>query len=336
MTVTINKLLEDKVIKRGDKGLSIKLQDLHIKPGFNPRRDTQRLREEIEAKARFTAENGIENMPQLKVTPREEGGVWVVEGHGRTESTHLAVNTLGAKAKLAQKDGHIWMPIKPFIGDAVDLHLETLNSHTFPLEPIEVMTKLKELADGVDGCAPLTPAQLVTKTRFTRQYVDQMLKLANEGTTEIHDMVRRGEVTADIASSMVRQLGDEAPAVLKEELAKAKAQGKKKITKGTILGKGLPRAVVDDITSRVKSVVESIPKASLDILEQYRAEKITDGDTPVTMSVRELLALVMVSKHIDDTRDEQERKAAQAAEKAEKAEAKKTHTAQEAQAEAAE
>ncbi len=336
MTVTINQLLEQKVIKRGDKGLSIKLQDLHIRPGFNPRIDTRRLREEIQAKARFTAENGIENMPQLKVVPREEGGVWVVEGHGRTESTQLAIDTLGAKDKLQSKDGHVWMPIKPFIGDAVDLHLETLNSHTFPLEPIEVMTKLKELADGVDGCAPLTPADIAKRTRFTRQYIDQLLGLANKGSDEIHEMVRRGEVTADIASSMVRQLGDEAPAVLKEELAKAKAQGKKKITKGTILGKSLPRAVVDDLTSRVKSVVDNIPQSTLDILDQYRAEKITDGDTPVTLSVRELLALVMVSKHIDDTRDEQERKEKEKAEKSKKADTKKIHTAQEAEAEASE
>lgn len=324
MTVTINQLLEQKVIKRGDKGLSIKLEDLHIRPGFNPRLNTQRLRDEIEAKARFTAENGIENMPQLKVIPRDEGGVWVVEGHGRTESTHLAVDTMGAKAKLKAKDGHVWMPIKPFIGDAADLHLETLNSHTFPLEPIEVMTKLKELADGVDGCVPLTPAQLVKKTRFTRQYIDQMLKLANEGTDEVHDMVRRGEVTADIASTVVRQLGADAPAALKDELAKAQAQGKKKITKGSMLGKGLPRNVVEDITARVKGVVNNIPKQTRDILDQYRASTITDGDTPVTMSVRELLALVMVSDHIDDVREEQALKEKQKAEKAAKAATPKT------------
>lgn len=330
MAATINQLIEQKVIKRGDRGLMIKIQDIHIRDGFNIRIDTPRLQEEIQAKARFTRDNGMENMPQLKVEPREEGGVWLVEGHGRTESTRIAINE---GAKLQGKDGEVWMPIKPFIGDNVDRHLEMLNSHTFPLEPIEVALKLKELSEGLEGCEPLTAPDIVRRTRYTRQYVDQMLKLAREGDSEVHGMVRRGEVSADLASTAVRTHGDEAATKLKEELTKAKAQGKTKITKGTMQGKALPRTVVEDLTSRVKSVVDSIPQASRDILDQYRAEKITDGDTPVTMSVRELLALVMVSNHIDDTRAEQDRKAK---ESAEKAEAKKMHSAQEAASEAAE
>lgn len=320
MAVTIAQLTEKKVIRRGDKGLIIKLQDIHIRPGFNARIPGPRLEEEIRAKAQFTIDNGMKNMPQLKVEPREEGGVWLVDGHGRTESTHLAI-AMGAD--LRAKDGEVWMPITPFIGDAVARRLELLNSHTFPLEQIEVMAQIKLLSDGEEGCPPLTPAEIVKKTRFTRQYVDQMLKLANDGDEEVHDMVRRGEVTADIASTVVRKLGDDAAVALKGELAKAQAQGKKKVTKGTMLGKPLPRAVVEDITNHVKAVVESISPESRDILEQYRSEKITDGDTPVTMSVRELLALVMCASHIDDVRAEQERKAKDGAEKAEKARAKK-------------
>lgn len=314
MAVTINQLIEQKVIKRGDRGLSIKLEDIHVRPGFNIRRDTPRLQEELKAKARFTKDNGIENMPQLKVEPREEGGVWLVEGHGRTESTHMAL-AMGAD-DLKAKDGNVWMPIKPFIGDTIDRHLEMLNSHTFPLEPIEVALKLKELSEGLEGCEPLTVPDIVRRTRYTRQYVDQMLKLAREGDAEVHEMVRRGEASADIASTAVRTHGGDAAKKLKEELEKAKAQGKTKITKGTMQGKALPRAVVDDITSRVKVVVDSISPENRDILDQYRSEKIKDGNTPVTLSVRELLALVMCAGHIDDVRAEQARKEKERAEKA--------------------
>lgn len=313
---TFNNLIDDKVIRRGDKGFTIKLEDIHFRPGFNPREEGPRLQEDLKAKAQFTFDNGMENMPQIKVEPREEGGVWAVDGHGRTRSTRMAI-AMGAK--LESKDGKVWMPIKPFYGDAVARHIEVVTSQTsLKLTPLELMVQFKRLADGVEGCEPLTPVEISKRTGYDRQYVDQLLKLA-EGGPEVHAMVRSGQVSADVAQELVRKHGDQAAAELNKELEKAKAQGKTKVTKGTIKGASLPSSVVNDITDHVKRVVQSIPVETHSILDRYRAQTITDGDTPVSIPVRELLALVMCAGHIDDVRADQERKAQEKAAKAVKA-----------------
>lgn len=310
---TFAQLIEKKVIKRGDKGLIIRIEDIHLRPGFNPREEGERLHNDLKTKAQFTFDNGMENMPQLKVEPREEGGVWAVDGHCRQRSTLMAI-AMGAK--LASKDGHVWMPIKPFIGTAVDRHIEVVSSQNrLDLTPLETMVQFKRLVDGVEGSTPLTPDEIAKRTGCSRQYVDQLLLLATKGS-EVHAMVRAGQVSADIASDMVRKHGDQAAVELGKELEKAQALGKSKVTKGSIRGKSLPSTVVADITSHVKRVVQSIPSETHSILDQYRTQVITDGDTPVSIPVRELLALVMCAGHIDDVRAEQARKTAAKADKA--------------------
>lgn len=307
MAKTIADLLKDKTLKRTDQGLYVKQEDIHFRDGFNPRDDDQRFRDSIEEDAQFTLVNGIENMPHLKVEPREEGGVWAVDGHRRPLIVRRAIE-LGADLK--SKDGNVWLPVKPFKGSATDRHLETLNSQRqLGLKPIEVMRKVRELAAGVEGEPPLSATEISKRTGYLRQYVDQLLTLS-DGDPEVHEMVSDGKVSADVASTMVRTHGAEAAVVLKEELKKAEAQGKRKVTKGTITGPKLPSAVVTDLTQRLRAVVKAIPKEAQSIMEQYRTEKITDPNTPVTISVRELLALALCADHIDDVEEEQKRKAA--------------------------
>lgn len=306
MGKTITDLLANKTLKRGDKGMFVKLEDIHFRDGFNPRDDDQRFRDSIEEDALFTVEHGIDNMPQLKIEPREEGGVWAVDGHRRPLIVRRAIE-LGKD--LRSKDGHVWLPVMPFKGTVTDRHLETLNSQRqLGLKPIEVMRKVQELAAGVEGEPPLSASEIAKRTGYQRQYVDSLLRLS-EGDEETHEMVSSGKVSADVASTIVRTHGAGAAAVLKGELEKAKAQGKKKVTKGTMAGPKLPSAVVADLTTRIRAVVKAIPKDSRKVLEQYRTEKITDPDTPVTISVRELLALTLCADHIDDVEAEQKRKA---------------------------
>ncbi len=316
MAKTINNLIEDKTLKRTDQGLYARLEDIHFRDGFNPRDDDQRFRDSIEEDALFTVEHGIDNMPQLKVEPREEGGVWAVDGHRRPLIVRRAIE-LGKD--LRSKDGKVWLPVKPFKGSITDRHLETLNSQRqLGLKPIEVMRKLKELAEGVEGEPPLSIPEIAKRTGYTRQYVEQLMTLA-DGGDEVHALVSSGVIGADTASSIVRANPEQAPAIIKEELEKARAQGKAKVTKGTMAGPKLPATVVHDLTGQLRAVVKAIPKDTRKVLEQYRTEQITDPETPVTIPVRELLALTLAVQNIEDVQAEQKRKAdAKAAKQAQK------------------
>jgi len=313
MAKTIQDLITNGTLKRGDQGMTCALEDFHVRPGFNTREEAERLHDSIEDDAHYTLANGISNMPQLKITPRDEGGVWIVDGHRRIRNVVRAIE-LGADL-LHPKHKKVMLPIKPFVGDEDDQDAEIIKSQgNLKLTPLETMVALKRMADRPNaktGELPTT-SQIALKTGLKRQYVDALLVLARK----VHEAVRKGEITADIASTIVRTHGDNSMAVITDELAKAKAQGKTKVTKGTMQQASLPKAVIEDVTHRVKRVVEAIPPASRDLLEQYRTEQITDGDTPVTLPVRELLALTQLSKHIDDVRDEQRTKAEKKAAKA--------------------
>lgn len=306
MAKTIQSLLADKTLKRTDQGLYVQLKDIHFRDGFNPRDDDQRFRDSIEADAQFTLVNGIKNMPQLKVEPREEGGVWAVDGHRRPLIARRAIE-LGADLK--SKDGKVWMPVKPFSGSVTDRHLETLSSQRqLGLKPIEAMRKVKELADGVEGEPPLSIAEIAQRTGYKKQYIDQLLTLA-DGDDSVHSMVADNQISADVASTIVRTHGENAPAVLEQEKAKAQSQGKRKITRSTIAGPSYPRSIVSDITGQMRALVKGTPKETQSVLEQFRAGKITDPDTPVTLPVRELLALTMCVRQLDEVEAEQKRKA---------------------------
>lgn len=78
MANSFNKMIDEKVIKRGKTSLLIRLDDIHIKEGFNRRVDNERYREANEKLYQYMLTGG--KIPNLEVVPRDEGGVWVVEG----------------------------------------------------------------------------------------------------------------------------------------------------------------------------------------------------------------------------------------------------------------
>ena len=65
-------------ISRRDSGMFISLDDIHIQDGFNKRIDDERTRQADEELFQFLLSGGT--VPPLEVRPRDEGGVWVVEG----------------------------------------------------------------------------------------------------------------------------------------------------------------------------------------------------------------------------------------------------------------
>ncbi|HAT3797053.1 TPA: chromosome partitioning protein ParB, partial [Serratia marcescens] len=86
MANSFNKMIDEKVIKRGKTSMLIRLDDIHIKEDFNRRVDNERYREANERLYLYMLTGG--KIPNLEVIPRDEGGVWVVEGHRRTLTFH--------------------------------------------------------------------------------------------------------------------------------------------------------------------------------------------------------------------------------------------------------
>lgn len=70
------------IIKRTDTGMFIGLNDIHVRDGFNKRQDDdERTRLADDDLFNYLMNGG--SVAPLEVIARDEGGVWVVEGHRR-------------------------------------------------------------------------------------------------------------------------------------------------------------------------------------------------------------------------------------------------------------
>ena len=81
MANSFKQMTRDGTIKRTDTGMFICLDQIHVREGFNKREDDERTRQADDDLFNFLMNGG--SVPPLEVIARDEGGVWVVEGHRR-------------------------------------------------------------------------------------------------------------------------------------------------------------------------------------------------------------------------------------------------------------
>ncbi|MGG5840335.1 chromosome partitioning protein ParB [Huaxiibacter chinensis] len=81
MANSFKQMTRDGTIKRTDTGMFISLDLIHVREGFNKREDDERTRQADYDLFIYLMNGGA--VPPLEVIPRDEGGVWVVEGHRR-------------------------------------------------------------------------------------------------------------------------------------------------------------------------------------------------------------------------------------------------------------
>lgn len=205
----------EKFIKKLDSGMLIRLDDIHVKSGFNKREDDERTRLADDELFTFLMGGGI--VPALEVTPRDEGGVWIVEGHRR--------HRCYARCREAGKDVK-WISITPFTGNDVDRLARIMTSNNqLPLSQLEQSAVVKELA-----AFNLTPDEIAKKINKSRATVDKLLILSRSNH-DVQQMVKAGEVAVDVAVDRVRKEGESAGESLAVDVEKAKAAGKTKVTK---------------------------------------------------------------------------------------------------------
>lgn len=218
MANSINKLIDDKIIKRGKVGMLIRLDDIHVQEGFNKRIDDERTQAADDEL--FNHLSSGKPVPPLEVRPRDDGGVWIVEGHRR----HRAFLRCREAGKPVE-----WIPIIPFTGNDVERIARIMNSNSqLPLTPYEQSLVVKELAGF--NLSPNEIAALVGKSRAT---VDKLLAFS-QANHDVQTLVKDGTVAVDAAVERVREHGESAGKVLAGDVEKAKAAGKKKVTKSFI------------------------------------------------------------------------------------------------------
>jgi len=268
MANSFNKMIDEKVIKRGKTSMLIRLDDIHIKEDFNRRVDNERYREANERLYLYMLTGG--KIPNLEVIPRDEGGVWVVEGHRRTLTFHRLRDEAGKPVE--------WIKIEPFEGNDVDriARIRTSNEQ-LPLTDYEEALLVRDLQN-----LNLTADKIAEVLHIPRYKVDNALVLLS-ANYDVHQLVEEGAVDIPLAVERVKKHGEKAGELLKDDVAKAQKKGKPKATKSTAIPqfsatksrnvlKVLAQAEVREIDGQTAYVLPAGTQLDiLAILDEYRA-----------------------------------------------------------------
>lgn len=207
------------VIKRTDTGMFIALSDIHVREGFNKREDDERTRQADDDLFNYLMNGG--SVPPLEVIARDEGGVWVVEGHRRRR----------CYARCAEAGKPVdRIHIMPFNGNDVQRLARIMTSNNqLPLSDMEQAAVIQELHNAFNQTTSEI-AKLVNKSVPT---VEKLLLLST-ANHDVQKEVKSGTVSVDVAVDRVKEFGEKAGEVLQKDKAYAAAKGKKKVTRSVI------------------------------------------------------------------------------------------------------
>lgn len=210
------------------------VSELYIEPGYNVRDIDQAHVEDFR-----DAYIAGEHVPPLTVQVTKQG-VKVIDGHHRWHG-----------AKLAQEAGHeIRLECKDFVGNEAErIAFMVTSSQGRALEPLERAAAYQRLIN-----QGWEPAEIAKKVKRSLSDIDHHLALLTVGD-DLIEMVKAGEVAATTAVAMVREHGAKAETVAKTQLAKAKAGGKKKLTRAA--------AIPQFSATRARQLVELLKDAVL-------------------------------------------------------------------------
>ena len=210
------------VIKRTDTGMFIALSDIHVREGFNKREDDERTRQADDDLFNYLMNGG--SVPPLEVIARDEGGVWVVEGHRRRR----------CYARCAEAGKPVdRIHIMPFNGSDVQRLARIMTSNNqLPLSDMEQAAVIQELHNAFNQTTSEI-AKLVNKSVPT---VEKLLLLST-ANHDVQKEVKSGTVSIDVAVDRVKEFGEKAGEVLQKDKASAAARGKKKVTRSVIVNR---------------------------------------------------------------------------------------------------
>jgi hypothetical protein len=201
------------IIYRTDAGMFIDIDNIFVKENFNRRENDERTQLADEDLYQFLLNGGT--VPPLEVTPRDEGGVWIVEGH-RRHRNFLRCRDAGKPVQRIQ--------IVPFNGSDVERIARIMTSNNqLPLSTLEQAAVIKDLL--AFNLTKQEIAKLVNKSLPT---IENLLTLST-ANHDVQQSVKSGEVSVDAAVDRVKEFGENAGKVLEQDKANAAAAGKKKL-----------------------------------------------------------------------------------------------------------
>ncbi|CAM8054720.1 TPA: chromosome partitioning protein ParB [Citrobacter freundii] len=216
---SFKQMSRDGTIKRTDTGMFISLEHIHVREGFNKREDDERTRQADDDLFNYLMNGGT--VPPLEVIARDEGGVWVVEGHRRRRCYARCADA----GKPVDR-----IHIMPFNGNDVQRLARIMTSNNqLPLSDIEQAAVIQELHNAFNQTTSEI-AKLVNKSVPT---VEKLLLLST-ANHDVQQEVKSGTVSVDVAVNRVKEFGEKAGEVLQKDKASAAAKGKKKVTRSVI------------------------------------------------------------------------------------------------------
>lgn len=232
------------------KTFLVPLSEIYVEPGFNVREVDQIHVEEF--RDAFIAG---EYVPPLAVQVTEQG-VKIIDGHHRYYGA-LAAQEAGTEIPRLE--------CKDFVGsDADRIAFMVTSSQGKPLTPLERAAAYQRLIN-----QGWEPAEIAKKVKRSVADVDHHLQLLTCGD-ELIGMVRSGEVAATTAVALSREHGTQASAVAIEQMSKAKAAGKSKLTRSA----ALPQFSAAKAREFIQLIADHrsipIPEKALTILNEYR------------------------------------------------------------------
>ncbi|WP_343463030.1 ParB N-terminal domain-containing protein [Pantoea sp.] len=245
----------------------LSVDELYVENGYNIREIDQTHVEEF--RDAFIAG---EHVPPLAVQVTDQG-IKIIDGHHRYYG-----------AKLAKEAGHeIRLECKDFVGSEADrIAFMVTSSQGRALEPLERAAAYQRMIN--QGWEPV---EIARKVKRSVADVDHHLQLLTVGDGLI-EMVKTGEVAATTAVAMVREHGAQASNVAQQQLEKAKASGKKKLTRAAAMPQfsaARARRLVELLASAetfahgdssALELSQQVEFEVLAILEEYRSNQIKE------------------------------------------------------------
>jgi hypothetical protein len=219
MANSFKQMFKDGVIKRPDGRMLIRLDDIHIIEGFNPRDyNSEKCKEADESLFQHLMAGG--SVPPLEVKALDSGGVWIVEGHRRYRM-FLRCREAGQPVE--------WISIVQFKGSDIDAQAHVIKScNQLALSPMEKARNIKRME-----AFNLTASEIAVYVGLSVPTVEKLMAL-NDADHAVQKSVENNEVSLEVALSRVDEFGSRAAEVLENDKAVAAAAGKKKVTRSVI------------------------------------------------------------------------------------------------------
>lgn len=238
-------------------------------------------------------------VPPLVVRTTSDGRIVPVEGHCRRRGALLAIERGVALA---------FVDCVSFKGgDSERVEVMLRSAEGLALKPLEVaMGYLRLSRMGYPN------PKIAEVMRKTPARVEQMLLLAT-ANHDVHELVRSGSVTADVAIEAIREHRENAGAFLAGKLEEAKGQGKAKVTRGVLRGPSLPPKVLTTVVGSLDAMVGRLNQATrLKLAEFEGLEPEQLEGKVVEVDAAALLELVKAHVAIDEVKAKREAAAAAA------------------------